>query len=60
MILNLDDNRPHVVVQTDTGTHVIPMSFFDDVVAGKRLITDLEQWEQITPVIIREWMEKKS
>ena len=60
MIRNLDDYRPHIVIHTGTGTHVIPTSFFDDVVAGKRLITDLEQWEQITPVIIREWLEKKS
>jgi len=36
--------------------HVIPRSFFDDVIAGKREITELEGWEKLMPSILTEWL----
>lgn len=59
-VVNINDYRPHLSVWEAAGAsnvlHVIPRSFFDDVIAGKREITELEGWEKLMPSILTEWL----
>ena len=51
----IDDHRPHILIyDSDGNAHVVPESFMNDVVEDKRCITELESWEYIVPVIIKE------
>ena len=57
-VTNIEDHRPQLNIQVAPGNvHVIPKAFFEDVVNGKRDITDLEQYKEIVPVILSEWLE---
>ena len=56
-VTNIDDNRPHITIQgLNRDVHVIPVSFFQDVVAGKLSLKDLGQFDNIVPVIIGQWL----
>lgn len=50
------DHRPHVVVQGCGRIHVIPESFFEDVIAGRRKISDLEDVAEVVPAILTDWL----
>lgn len=56
-IEHLDDRRPHVTIVNGNKGYVIPVAFFQDVVTGRQSITDLENLDDIMPVIIGRWLE---
>lgn len=52
-IVSLDDYREHLALTDINGdVRIIPRSFFEDVVDGKRKLTDLEEHETVTPLIV--------
>ncbi len=56
-VTDIDSQRPHVLIYTDDGkAHVIPLTFFDKVMAGSVSINELDDYQEIMPVIIKEWL----
>lgn len=52
-ITNIDDNRPHIDIEAADGSiHVIPVSFLEDVRAGKISLTEMDDFELLAPVIV--------
>lgn len=52
-IVNLDDYREHYsFYDLEGNVHIVPCAFMEDVVSGKRSITELEGWEGIIPNIV--------
>lgn len=58
-VINLDDHRDRLtIVDTEGEAHTIPVSFFDDVAAGRVSIENLgRKKEKLLPVIIGEWVK---
>lgn len=56
--LQLDDFRASILIPVEQANqiHIVPKSFFTDVIKGRRKITELEYWESIVPVIISDWL----
>lgn len=58
-VINLDEHRPHINISMDNGNvHVIPLQTFYDIVERKISITDIDDLDEIAPVIIGEWLER--
>ena len=54
-----DNNAPHFTIATlDGNAHIIPVQFFEDVIEGKRKITDLDDFDIIIRSILKEWLEE--
>ena len=51
-ITEIDDYRPHVVIQGKQTVHVIPRSCLQAVIDGDMVFTDIEDWEDIIGPII--------
>ena len=56
-----EDAGPHIIVWTGNPfekqtAHIIPRSFFEDVIAGERAWTNLEGHREILPIILKEWL----
>ena len=59
-VVNIDDNRQHLVIESiDGNIHLIPVSFFIDVVSGMASLKDIEHFELIVPTIINDWISGK-
>lgn len=57
-VIALDDHRPHVTINGTSGkVHVIPVSTIQDVIEGARDITSIEDYEDIVPSILIEWLD---
>lgn len=55
----IEDRLPHLAVPTPDGeVHVIPVSVFYRVLSGELKITDIDDWEPISRVIVREWLRQ--
>lgn len=55
----LEDYKPHFVINGES-THVIPQSFFTDIVSGKIVVSDPSlgsDMDDVFRVIIKEWLE---
>lgn len=57
-VRQLDEARPHLTVNCKDAVHVIPVSLIDDVINGNVEFTDIENWQSLIKVILREWIEK--
>lgn len=55
-IIKLDNFRKHLTIQGKKNIHVIPVDLMWDVIERKKLITDIEDYEDFLPEIIREWI----
>ena len=59
-IVDFEAHLPHVRISTETDDthteHVIPLSFFEDVVAGRQNLTGLDGWEDVVKAIIGDWI----
>ncbi len=54
---DLDDHRPHIMIPGKKNAHVIPRSCIEDVISGKKDITDIEEFEDFLPMILQEWLD---
>ena len=59
-VLHFEKSKPHVVVECGDGVHVLPVSLIEDVISGRRCLTEIEQWSDIIKVILKEYLEKCS
>lgn len=50
---------PHFVIQAADGIHAIPVSVFQKVISGEMSFVEIERWELLLPVIIKDWMGLK-
>ena len=62
-IINLDDHRPHILVLFQDGQrHVIPVAFFQSIVAGRVSVEEAIQnmgrlnWESLVKAIFEDWL----
>lgn len=56
-VINLDDQRPHTIIQGIKATHVIPTSALEEMASGELKVSDTEQFDDFLPTIIQEWLE---
>ena len=54
---DIDDHKPQFVLQTDGAFHVVPKSFFEDVINGKIEFTELDGHKEIIKLILSEWLK---
>lgn len=57
-IVNINEYRPHVFIQCGDRSHVIPASFFIDIIEGKTRasnICEIDYGDEILHRIIEEW-----
>jgi hypothetical protein len=55
-VTNLSDHKPHIMIMDIKGnSHVMPISLIEDIISGKRCITDLEDYQYIIPTVLKEW-----
>lgn len=53
----IEADDAHVVINTNNNrVHVVPRSVFQDIADGKIPITQLDDWEEIVPVIVNDWL----
>jgi hypothetical protein len=48
--------KPHIVFELEGEVHVVPASFFEDVIAGRAKYSDLANGEEILLEILSEWL----
>ena len=59
-VTKLDDRREHISIQTANGdTHVIPISVFRHIVAGKLTINKISDFIPVYREITKQWMQFK-
>ncbi len=52
------DNAAYICIHTlDGNAHIFPLTLIQDVIDGKKKITELEDFEIIIRTIISEWFE---
>ena len=57
----IDDKREHIEIKVDNGDiHVIPISVFQHVVAGKLTVNRIADFIPIYREITRQWLELKN
>ena len=57
LVANIEDYRQHLVIQGDD-IHVIPMEMFLRIVNRNLKSKDIEDLDDILPVIVSEWLER--
>ena len=56
-VTNIDDYRQYLVIQGDS-IHVVPMKMFSRITKRELKSKDIEDLDDILPVIINEWLER--
>lgn len=57
-IVHIFDHRGRwITIAGVKDAHVYPLSMIEDVASGKIDITDIEDYQDIIPVIIKEWLD---
>jgi hypothetical protein len=55
-VRNIEEAMPHVVISSYEKVHVIPARFFERVASREVSFLELDDWGDILPVIIGEWL----
>ena len=56
-VIQLDDQRPHIVVQGFNATHVIPVRVLEYVFSKQLKVSDIDGFDDFMPKILSEWYE---
>jgi len=56
-VIDLQDHHPHLTIPTKNAVHVLPVALIKDVIDGKKLIFDIDGWEDILPVILSDYLK---
>lgn len=54
---NIDDFRPHLTVNCGKSVHVVPVALIEDVIAGKKDFTQIDDWVDLLKTILRDWLD---
>ena len=54
-VSNIEDHKPHLVIQAKDGVHVVPKSYFEGLAKGREE-WDLLHNEEMFRAIIKEWL----
>jgi len=57
-VIKISDYKPHVSIQVGVNVHIFPLSVFEDIVSGDIEIDDIDDWRDIIPVIVGEWINQ--
>jgi len=55
-VTDINDQKPHLMIPGSVNVHVMPKSLIEDVINGKKDITDIEEYEDFLPTILKEWL----
>ena len=56
-IIDFDSKKPHLLITSVNGDkHVIPVEVFKNIASGKLSITDIDDYNELIPTIINEWL----
>jgi len=55
-VSDIDDQRPHLMIPGKQKAHVIPKSLIQDVIDGDKDITEIEEYYDFLPTILKEWL----
>lgn len=56
-IIDFQEGLPHLTIQGVERIHVIPLSCIEKVISGTMNITDIEDYKDMLPAILKEWLE---
>jgi len=56
-VTNIRDHYPHLTIPTNNSVHVLPVSLIRDVIDGRKLIFEIEGWEDFLPVILNDYLK---
>lgn len=57
-VIHIDDQKPHLTINCGDSVHVVPIALIEDVIAGKKCFTQLEQWNDLLKTILVEWLDR--
>lgn len=55
-ISNIEEAKPHLSVNCGEKIHVIPVALIEDVIKGRKDLTQLDDWEGIIRRVFEEWL----
>ena len=56
-VRNIDDYRPHVRMSCPDGEiHTVSIAALDDIIDGKRSLSDIEDGDQLIRAILADWL----
>ena len=58
-VYNIEDHKPHITIQGLKGTHVMPVSLIEDIASGKIKISDVDDYDDFMPTLIKEWLQDR-
>ena len=58
-VIDLDERRPHVVLPGLSAVHVVPLSLLRRMATGEIKVSEVDDFDDFIPLIIREWLEMK-
>jgi len=53
----IQDHFPHLTIPAKKAVHVLPVSLIRDVIDGRKLILEIEGWEDFLPVILDDYLK---
>lgn len=56
-VTDINDQKPHLVIPGVQNVHVLPRSLIEDVINGDKDITEIEEYYDFLPTILKEWIE---
>lgn len=56
-VININEFRPHVMVEGFKSVHVFPLAMLEDIISGKLKVSEVEEFDDFMPMIIKEWLE---
>lgn len=57
-VADCEDDNDSIVIDTDSGLHIIPRRFFTDIALGKLSINEIDCYESIIRAMIGDLMMK--
>lgn len=57
-VIDIESMKPHIVIPVVGTVHAVPRAVFERIAKEETPITDLEDWEEIIPVIVGEWLQE--
>lgn len=56
-VSNIEDVKPHLTINCGDKVHVVPVSLIEDVIEGRKDLTQIDDWENLARKILQEWLD---
>jgi len=55
-IIKIEEHRKHITIKGKESVHVMPIDLIWDIIERKKNITEIEEYTDFLPEILREWI----